>query len=122
MHPTFSAALTGFVETTDRSTAEKNHLLPPNPYSDTEFDFLRAIFQGLSTEMRWQEAPDVQTWVDASRLNVLKDMEATADPERLRELQTRFLTAVFPAMERLQALGATASAAEKALIFDPAAA
>lgn len=122
MHPTLSAALTGFIETTDRTTEEKNHLLAPNPYSDTAFDFLRAMFVGLTTEMRWQEAPDVQAWLDGSRLNVLRDLPAQADPDDLRALQARFLTAVFPALEKLEELRAVATPAEQALIFDPAAA
>ena len=102
MHPTLSAALIGFLETTDRSTEEKNRLLPPNPYSDTALDFLRAILLGLNAEMQWQGAPDVQAWLDGSRLNVLHGLEATEDPSRLRDLQTRFLTAAFPALERLR--------------------
>ncbi len=118
MHPTFSAALTGFLETTDRSTEEKNRLLPPNPYSDTALDFLRAILMGLSAEMLWGQEPDVQAWVDGSRLNVLTGLASTDDPTRLRELQTRFLTAAFPAQDKLRALLAVATPAEQELVFE----
>ena len=119
MNPTLSAALAGFLETTDRSTDEKNRLLPPNPYSDTPFDFLRAILMGLRAEMGWQEAPDLQAWLDDSRLNVLKGLNETADPDRLSDLQTRFLTAVFPAQAKLDELRSSASPREQELVFDP---
>ena len=119
MSPTLSAAVTGYVETTDRSSAEKNRLLPPNPYSDTPFDFLRAVIMGLHAEMQWAAEPDVQAWLDSSRLNVVKDLAATDDAARLGDLQGRFLSAVFPALERLRAFRATASPAEQALMFDP---
>ncbi len=122
MSPTFSAALTGFVECSDRSTSEKNRLLPPNPYSDTPFDFLRAVLGGLRTEMGWLGEPDVQGWVDASRLNVLKDIDSFADPDRLAELQTRFLGAAGPAYARIDEWAALASREEQGRIWDPAAA
>ena len=63
MSPTLSAAVTGYVETpTGRS--RKNRLIPPNPYSDTPFDFLRAVVMGLHAEVRWAAEPDVQAWLD----------------------------------------------------------
>jgi len=120
MHPTLSAALAGFVETTDRTIEEKNRLVPPNPYSDTPFDFLRAVFMGLSAELQWREAPDVQAWIDASRLNMIRELPETTEPDRLQDLQGRFLTAIFPALTRLQELAADVTPAERERIFDPA--
>jgi hypothetical protein len=120
MSPTLSAALTGFVETTGRSTAEKNRLLPPNPYSDTAFDFLRAMLVSLNTELGWRDAPDVQAWLDETRLNVLRELPQTADPDRLRALQGRFLTSVFPALARLHELAADVTPAERGRLFEPA--
>ena len=119
MNPTLSAALAGYLETTDRSTSEKNRLLPPNPYSDTPFDFLRAVIMGLHAEVRWAAEPDVQAWLDASRLNVVKDVASTDDHDELRDLQGRFLTAIFPALEKLRAFRAVAGPAEQELMFDP---
>jgi hypothetical protein len=118
MSPTLSAAVTGYVETTDRSIAEKNRLIPPNPYSDTPFDFLRAVVMGLHAEVRWAAEPDVQAWLDGSRLNVVKGLGSTGEPT-LPDLQGRFLTAVFPALEKLRAFRATASPREQELMFDP---
>ena len=118
MSPTLSAAVTGYVETTDRSIGEKNRLIPPNPYSDTPFDFLRAVVMGLHAEVRWAAEPDVQAWLDGSRLNVVKGLGSTGEPT-LPDLQGRFLTAVFPALEKLRAFRATASPREQELMFDP---
>jgi len=118
-NPTLSAAVTGFVETTDRSTAEKNRLLPPNPYSDTPFDFLRSVLTGLRTEAGWGGAPDLQAWLDDSRLNVVKGVESTEDGTRLQDLQVRFLTALFPALDKIREFGAAATPSEQELMFDP---
>ena len=74
---------------------------------------------GLHTEVRWAAEPDVQAWLDASRLNVVKDLASTADHDELRDLQGRFLTALFPALERLRAFRAVARPAEQQLIFYP---
>ncbi len=118
MSPSLSAAVAGYLETTDRSTSEKNRLLPPNPYSDTPFDFLRAVIIGLSTEVGWAAEPDVQAWLDASRLNVIGAVNTSGDPDDRHDLQGRFLNALFPAVEKIQAFGAVASPAEQELLFD----
>lgn len=118
MNPTLSAAMTGYLETTDRSTEEKNRLLPPNPYSDTPFDFLRAILMGLRTELGWGAAPDVQARLDGSRLNVMKGVESFADADELRDLQSRFLTAYGPAQAQLDVLLLAATPTERELVFE----
>jgi hypothetical protein len=74
---------------------------------------------GLSTEAGWGEAPDVQAWLDDSRLNVVKDLELTGDGTRLQDLQIRFLTALFPALDRIREFGAAATPSEQELVFDP---
>ena len=119
MNPTLSAAMTGYIETTDRSTEEKNRLLPPNPYSSTPLDFLRAVLMGVRVEFAWAQAPDVQAWLDASRLNVIKDVSSTADIDELRDLQVRFLTAVGPGQAKLDELLASATPMERELVFGP---
>jgi hypothetical protein len=117
---TFSAALTGYLETTDRSTAEKNRLLPPNPFPDTPFDFLRSMVMGMNTEMQWPDATDLQAWVNDSRLNVLKELSASKDRTRLQDLQGRFLTAVFPAVAKLGEFASGVTPAERERMVAPA--
>ena len=114
-----SAALLGFVEASGRTTAEKNRLCRPNPWPQTPFDFLRAILLGIRTELAWQD-PDLQAWVNASRLNLVGGLADHPDQESVRALQGRFLAALFPALDNLEQRAAPASAAERARIVEPA--
>jgi hypothetical protein len=115
---TMSAALTGYVETTDRTTGEKARLCPPNALTNTPFDWMRWILFGMRTEMQWQDAGDVQAWLDGSRLNLMKGLSGR-DPV-VRDLQGRFVTSLFPAIERIEQLATAATPGERALLFDPA--
>jgi hypothetical protein len=109
-----SGAMAGFLETTGRPTDDKNRLLPPNPWPHTPFDWLRAILVGMRTEVGWREAPELQAWVDASRLNLMRGLADVGDPTVVRDLQGRFLRALFPALENLDRLAAAATAEERA--------
>ncbi|MGI8937101.1 MAG: NAD(P)-binding protein [Iamia sp.] len=108
-----SGALLGYVESTPRTTQEKNTLCPPNPWPHTPFDYLRAILVGMRTEVGWLEAADVQAFVDASRLNLIHSLP-DQDPATVSELQNRFLGALFPALTKLDQLAERASPAEQA--------
>ena len=80
------------------------------------------ILAGISTEMRWRDAPELQHWLDHSRLNIMAGLEATADGAVLQDLQQRFFAALAPALDALQGFTAQATPQERARIFDPAAA
>jgi hypothetical protein len=118
---TLSGALQGFLESTGRTTEEKNTLCPPTVMPHTPFDYLRLILAGISTEMGWQEAPDLQEWLDRSRLNLLSGLGENEDRATVRELQGRFFTALFPSLEKLQVFAARATPRERARMFEPAA-
>jgi hypothetical protein len=118
---TLSGALQGFLESTGRTTQEKNALCPPTVMPHTPFDYLRVILAGIRTEMGWQDAPDLQEWVDRSRLNLLHGLGESEDGATVRELQGRFLTALFPACDKLQVFAAQATPQERARMFEPAA-
>jgi hypothetical protein len=113
-----SSALIGFLEASERPTEEKNRLCPPNPWPQTPFDFLRAILLGIKTESEWRD-PDIQAWVDASRLNLVGGLAGHPDRDAVRALQSRFLAALFPALDNLRLLAAQASDAERARMFEP---
>lgn len=117
-----SAGAIGFVESTDRTLAEKNALCPPNPWPQTPFGWVRALLTGMATEVGWQQAPDVQAWVDGTRLNLMGALTEVEDRDAVSALQRRFLTALFPALEKYEELKADASPAELARIYEPAAA
>jgi hypothetical protein len=112
-----SAAFTGFVEASKRSTEAKNLLCRPNPWPQTPFDFLRAILRGIETEVAWQDA-DIRTWVAASRLNLVGGLGGHGDRDAVRALQARFLAALFPALENLGRLADRATDAERARIYE----
>jgi hypothetical protein len=85
----------------------------------TPFDYLRVVLAGISTEMGWQEAPELQEWVDRSRLNLLSGLE-NEDGATVKELQGRLFAALFPALDKLQVFAAQATPRERARIFEPA--
>jgi hypothetical protein len=115
---TMSSALAGYVESTGRTTEEKNRLCPPNPLPDTPFDWMRGLLGGVRAEMGWQDAGDVQAWLEASRLNLLQGMLSRTDDE-VRDLQARFLSAVFAALDKLEEFAAGATPAERERMVDP---
>lgn len=99
-----SAGLIAVVEASERSTEEKNRLCSPNAWPHTPFDWIRHILTGMRTEMEWQGAPDVLSWVEASRLNLVRDLDQHPDQVAVRELQGRFVASLFPALSRLSDL------------------
>jgi hypothetical protein len=115
-----SAGLIGFVEASGRSAAEKNRLCRPNAWPHTPFDWIRHLLTGMRNEMEWQDAPDVQTWVDASRLNLVKGLAQHPDKGTVAELQGRFLTALFPALAKLDEFASNAAPTERRRMFEPA--
>jgi hypothetical protein len=117
--PSFSAGLIGFVESTSRSTDEKNRLCVPNPWPQTPFDWTRHILLGVRSEGAWIGEDDVRAWVDASRLNLTGALPQVADRDGVRALQNRFFTALFPALENFERLAADATPAERARIYPP---
>ena len=119
---TLSGALQGFLESTGRTTEEKNRLCLPTGMPHTPFDYLRVILAGISTEMRWLDAPDLPDWLDHSRLNIMAGLEANADGAVVQDLQQRFFAALTPAFDALQRFTAQATPQERARIFDPDAA
>ncbi len=116
---TLSAAITGFIEASDRSTADKNCMCVPNPLPDTPFDWLRTLAVGLVNEKFWQDEPDVRNWLESSRLNLFRGLRNNSQQQAVAELQGRFLAAIQPALAKVSELSRTASAAEQARIFRP---
>jgi hypothetical protein len=112
-----SAALTGFVEASGRDTEEKNRLCRANAWPQTPFDFVRHLLMGMKTEMEWLSAPDVTQWVEASRLNLVKGISEDPDRARVADLQSRFLTALGPALTKFEQFAAEATPAERNRIF-----
>jgi hypothetical protein len=113
-----SAGLIAFVEASGRTTAEKNRLCQPNGWPHTPFDWIRHLLTGMRTEMEWRGARDVLAWVEASRLNLMKGLDRHPDKAAVGDLQRRFAAALFPALTRLDEFASSATASERARIYE----
>ena len=71
--------------------------------------------------MEWEGAPDVLTWVEASRLNLVKSLDQHPDKAAVADLQGRFVTALLPALAKLDVFASHATPAERARMFQPVA-
>lgn len=113
-----SVALLGYIEASDRTNDEKNAMCPPNPWPQTPFDFMRHLLIGMRTEASWQDR-ELAQYLEASRLNLVGGLGDVPDHETVRALQGRFLTALFPAIEKLDVFAKQATPAEQARIYQP---
>ena len=116
---TLSGALLGFLEASGRTTQDKNDLCPPTSMPHTPFDYLRAVLAGIRTEIGWAAAPELQAWLDDSRLNLLSGLSDNVEPQALEEMQNRFFTALAPAFEKLETFASQATAQERGRMFEP---
>jgi hypothetical protein len=59
--------------------------------------------------------------VNASRLNLVQSLDQHPDRAAVADLQRRFVTALFPALAKLDELALHVTPAERARMFEPAA-
>ena len=101
--PAFSAAMIGYVETTDRDQAEKNRLcgVVPLPNHDTDFPRFTAAF--MLNQYNWGQQEDIRAWMRRSRLDgfTAQTQSAKEDPER-QAVMERIKAASFAAVGKLQ--------------------
>ena len=93
-------------------------LCRPNAWPQTPFDWIRHILTGMKTEMAWQGEPDILAWLEASRLNLVKGLDQHPDKATVGDLRGRFLTALFPALAKLDGFASHATPAEQARTFE----
>lgn len=97
--PTFSAALIGHVEASDGNGTDKNELCTPNPFPNTDVDWLRTELTNAKNSTRWSADEDLSAWIVGSRLDAFRHTGA-ADPSpaqrqligKLRELTPAAMT------------------------------
>jgi hypothetical protein len=110
--PAFSAALIGFVESTITDEELKNRICTPIVPPTVPLDWLRMYRIELANRKCWSENPEINDWMEASRLDVFSrtarsrlgiDIEAT-------EHLGRYLSYIGQAADKLeQILGNLAS-------------
>ena len=72
--------------------------------------------------MEWQSAPDIVAWVEASRAQSREGARSRLlTRPRWRICSSRFVTALFPALAKLEEFAAHAHASERARMFQPVA-
>ncbi|MEM1414085.1 MAG: NAD(P)-binding protein [Myxococcota bacterium] len=74
--PSFSFALIGFLEASERSDAEKNALAAPNPADPTPRGWIRSTLQSFGQGAQWRKHADLRRWLDGNRLDVMCGMAA----------------------------------------------
>ena len=70
----FNAALTAFVEATRQDDAEKNRLCPPCSLPSDASDWITVRLNAMRAEAVWNAEPDIQAFMQSSRLNVLRGL------------------------------------------------
>lgn len=106
--PTFSAALTAFLETQPGTDDEKNACMRPVVMTDTVDDYPRSQLTDLANRHAASRIPAVRDWLARSRLEGFQHLLAQVGPEdaaRMAILQ-RIRVASQAAFENLQRLAA----------------
>jgi hypothetical protein len=86
--PTFNAALIAYVEATREDDAAKNRLCPPNPYPDTALDWVRCTAVSMAADELWSAEPDLDDWLERSRLNLVRGLRGhAAEPRMVRAFE-----------------------------------
>jgi hypothetical protein len=99
----FSAALTGFLETSERDDEEKNRLARPNPCPRTRnrLDWAWSTYLGAVNEAAWGPEEDIQGWLQRSRVNIGRAVRAHLDDERTQAALARVVTHMSGAVANL---------------------
>ena len=77
--PTFSAALTAFVEAHHDDDAHKNRLCGPIPFPETPSDYPHTVMANMRNQMQWGQDKGLRDWIRASRLDGFGKLMASAD-------------------------------------------
>jgi hypothetical protein len=82
----FSAALIGFLETSERDDEEKNRLARPNPVPRTRnrLDWAWSTYIGAANEAAWGPEEDIQAWLRRSRVNIGRAARDHHDDTRMQ--------------------------------------
>jgi hypothetical protein len=93
VHPTFNAAVIGYLEASrgDDQVA-KSRLSPTTRYPDGANDWIPNMRGQLEALSLWNAQPDMAAWLESSRLNIARGMLTKAGEPRMAEAITRLLS------------------------------
>jgi hypothetical protein len=111
--PTYSAALTAFVELTQKDDEAKNALCSPLPVTGALEDIARNLLGDLESRGRWLACTEIREWMARSRLDLVTGEVSKIDPsdEAKQAVLGRYLVGVEPARARLSELVGAAGVA-----------
>ena len=78
--PTFSAALTAYVEAHYDDDATKNRLCGTVPFPDSLDSYPRSIMANMMNQFHWSQDKVLRAWIRESRLDGFGKLIASADP------------------------------------------
>ncbi|EGD41673.1 hypothetical protein NBCG_04044 [Nocardioidaceae bacterium Broad-1] len=102
--PCFGAAVTGYVEATRHSDAEKNRLCPPSPFPDTMASWARMNVLGTQAAMSFSSEPDIKAWSDGVALNPARVPPGHPASAALDDARERLAKHTKPGLARLAEL------------------
>jgi len=102
--PVFSAALTGYIETTRGDDARKNLICPANQYPDAAADWVPLTCTAQRAEITWVTDPDVSAWMQRSRLNATRGIGDHQGDPLMKSALARVFANIEPAINKLEVL------------------
>jgi hypothetical protein len=106
VQPTFSAALTAYVEAHFDDETEKNEICTVVPLPDQPVDWLKMMFINMGNQQRWAKHKEMRRWIAQSRLDGFSALAASVDPSDTAKVAIlqRFGKNAMPAAMKLHQL------------------
>jgi hypothetical protein len=103
--PCFGAALTGYVEATRVTDAEKNRLCRPSSYGNTLADWARMNARGARNTAAFSAEADIKGWTDRIAVNPARIPPEYPESAALDDAVARLARYIGPGVSRLASLG-----------------
>jgi hypothetical protein len=109
--PTYSAALTAYVELTQEGDVTKNSLCHPMPITGDVMDLPRNMLADMLVRQRWAGEPLLRQWMARSRLDPTMGVASRIDPSDSAKVAVmdRYRDIAGPARSRLRDLLASSA-------------
>ncbi len=105
--PCLGAAVTGYVDATRDSDAEKSRLCPPSPFPDTMATWARMNVLGTQAAMSFSAETDIKAWSGGVALNPARVAPGHPVSATLDDARERLAKHTKPGLARLAELAGT---------------